>query len=474
MKRLSDLINQTGSLPQADGQTSASEGTPSLSAARSDSTPLICFDPEDNSKPCPICGGLGVIKYAVEPSDSRFGKFFRCPNHPLEVDSAHQERMRRLSNLDAFADKSFDNFDLNIGGYSEKEIQSLRMAFNTARNFAEDLQGWLLLEGMYGCGKTHLAAAVGNWRLGKGDMVLFITTPDLLDHLRSSYAPNADSGYDETFNRVRDAGLLILDDLGVENPSEWAKEKLFQLLNHRYSHHKPTVITTNRDLDSLDPRIRSRLLDVNQVHHQIIHAPDYRNAQVNDADQLLSRLPMYSHMNFESFNIEEKVTVEEADRLGNAARVAYQYAQKPENWLLFVGEFGSGKTHLAAAIANYRRNLGEEVVFLTAPDLLDYLRTTFAPESSVSFDKLFDKVRNVPMLVLDDLGGEAAKPWAQEKLFQILDYRYVGRMPTVITSSKDMNELNPRLVSRLIDQRVCRIIEINVQSYALRMKRSKK
>jgi DNA replication protein DnaC len=92
----------------------------------------------------------------------------------------------------------------------------------------------------------------------------------------------------------------------------------------------------------------------------------------------------------------------------------------------------------------------------------------------VSFDKLFDKVRNVPMLVLDDLGGEAAKPWAQEKLFQILDYRYVGRMPTVITSSKDMNELNPRLVSRLIDQRVCRIIEINVQSYALRMKRSKK
>src|SRR5690606_19504912 len=131
---------------------------------------------------------------------------------------------------------------------------------------------------------------------------------------------------------------------------------------------------------------------------------------------------------------------------------------------LFAGEFGSGKTHLAAAIANYRRNQGEEVMFITAPDVLDYLRTTFAPDSAVSFDKLFDQIRNVPLLVLDDLGMEAAKPWAQEKLFQILDYRYVGRLPTVITTSKEMNDLNPRLVSRLIDSRISKIVEISVQS----------
>lgn len=416
---------------------------------------------------------MGLIKYAVEPNDPRFGKMFRCPNYPVEVDAERQERMRRLSNLDAFSEKSFDNFELNIMGYSDKELESLRLAYNTARNYADDLQGWLLLEGSYGCGKTHLAAAVGNMRLKKGDMVLFITTPDLLDHLRSSYAPNAESGYDETFNRVRDAGLLILDDLGVENPSEWAKEKLFQLLNHRYAHQRATIITTNRELDSLDPRIRSRLLDVNHVRHRIIHAPDYRNAQLNSSEQLLSRLPMYSHMSFESFNIEDKLTLEEAERLNYAAGMAYKYAEKPDNWLLFVGEYGSGKTHLAAAIANYRRNKGDEVMFLTAPDLLDYLRTSFAPDSTVSYDKLFDKVRNVGLLVVDDLGVEAAKPWAQEKLFQILDYRYVGRMPTVITTSKSMVDLNPRLQSRLIDQRICRIIELNVRAFALRMKLKK-
>lgn len=293
----------------------------------------------------------------------------------------------------------------------------------------------------------------------------------MLDHLRSSFAPNADASYDETFERVRDAGLLILDDLGVENPSEWAKEKMFQLLNHRYSHRMPTIITTNRDLDTLDPRIRSRLMDVNVIRHIAIHAPDYRNAQPNAADQLLSRLPMYSHMTFETFDIEDKVTTEEHNRLAKAARLAFDYAQTPENWLLFSGEFGSGKTHLAASIANFRRDMGEEVMFLTAPDLLDYLRTTFAPDSNVTFDRLFDQVRNVPLLVLDDMGTEAAKPWAQEKLFQILDYRYVGRLSTVMTTAKELTELNPRIVSRLLDHRICRIIEINIQSYALRMKR---
>ena len=59
---------------------------------------------------------------------------------------------------------------------------------------------------------------------------------------------------------------------------------------------------------ALDPRIRSRLLDVNVIHHISIHAPDYRNAQINTSDQLLSRLPMYQHMTFDSFEIDPKMT----------------------------------------------------------------------------------------------------------------------------------------------------------------------
>ncbi|MGJ3237702.1 MAG: ATP-binding protein [Anaerolineae bacterium] len=467
MKKLSDLITQQTNLQDLTGQT-----LPATEDAQPMSLTITCFDPTDPEQACPVCGGLGVIKYAVPPEDKRFGKLFRCPNNPIEVDQQRHERMRRLSNLSAFTDKSLENFVMDVPGYSEKERLSLQMAFQATRQYAQNLDGWLLLEGAYGCGKTHLAAAVGNARLQRGDMVLFITTPDLLDHLRASFAPDAELSYDQSFERLRDVGLLIIDDLGVENPSEWAKEKLFQLLNHRYSYRKPTIITTNRDLDSLDPRIRSRLLDVNVIHHVSINAPDYRNAQPNTSDQLLSRLSLYEHMTFDNFDVDRNLTTDERTRLTAAARIAYEYARQPMNWLLFTGKFGSGKTHLAASIAIERRNAGDEVVMLTVPDLLDYLRATFAPDSNVTVDKLLMRLRDVPLLVLDDLGNEASKPWAQEKLFQLLDHRYITRMPTVITTTKQMNEINQRLVSRLIDQRICRMVEIDVPPYAMRMKRN--
>ncbi|MEL6526868.1 MAG: ATP-binding protein, partial [Chloroflexota bacterium] len=161
-------------------------------------------------------------------------------------------------------------------------------------------------------------------------------------------------------------------------------------------------------------------------------------------------------------------------RLMRAARSAFEYAQAPLGWLLFTGSFGSGKTHLAASIANFRRAQGDEVVLLTAPDLLDYLRTSFSKDSSTTLDRLLDQLRNTSLLVLDDLGVEAPKQWAQEKLFQLLDYRYVGRLPTIITTAKNIDEINPRLVSRLLDQRVCRTVDIKVPSYAMRMKRPSK
>jgi DNA replication protein DnaC len=107
----------------------------------------------------PICGGLGVIRYDVPLEDSRFGKLFRCPNHPLENDVERQERLRRISNLDAYADKTFDTFITDRPDLSVSERLSLEMAKKVAMTFAVEPQGWLLLEGSYGSGKTHLAAA---------------------------------------------------------------------------------------------------------------------------------------------------------------------------------------------------------------------------------------------------------------------------------------------------------------------------
>ena len=85
-----------------------------------------------------------------------------------------------------------------------------------------------LLRGAYGVGKTHLAAAVANRIASSGLSVLFVVVSDLLDHLRATYQPNSPVSYDQRFNEVRRARLLVLDDLGAQNATPWAEEKLFR------------------------------------------------------------------------------------------------------------------------------------------------------------------------------------------------------------------------------------------------------
>ena len=93
------------------------------------------------------------------------------------------------------------------------------------------------------------------------------------------------------------------------------------------------------------------------------------------------------------------------------------FADEPKDWLVFNSvAYGNGKTHLAAAIANYRANAGEPVLFVVVPDLLDHLRATFNPSANIRLDKRFDEVKTAPLLVLDDLGTESATAWAREKL----------------------------------------------------------
>jgi DNA replication protein DnaC len=173
----------------------------------------------------------------------------------------------------------FDNF---IDGGN----RSLNQAHREAWNFAEDPHGWLVLAGVVGCGKTHLAAAIKNERDERGGQTLFKTVPDLLDYLRATYAPDSNVTYDRGFDAIRNAEVLLLDDYGAHSSTPWAEEKLFQLLNYRFNARLPTVITTNQPLDrsvapsgapSQEQRILSRLLDPDLSTVCRIDAGRYKN-----------------------------------------------------------------------------------------------------------------------------------------------------------------------------------------------------
>lgn len=171
-------------------------------------------------------------------------------------------------------------------------------------------------------------------------------------------------------------------------------------------------------------------------------------------------------MTFDNFDWK-RVNLPQGQRenLKKAFDNALEFAKSPENWLVFQGDTGCGKTHLAAAIANYRLKARKPVKFMVVPDFLDHLRSAFRPESQVSYDQLFEEVKNAPLLILDDFGEQSTTPWVQEKLYQVINYRYNARLPTVITTRLKTDDMASPIVSRFLDHQLSMIFNIMAPDY---------
>jgi len=407
------------------------------------------------------------LRQDLPPDHPEFGKLQPCTCLQKKLVQSARQRLFAYSNLNKLQDKTFDSFTPRGKiGLGAQQIASLEQAFNQTQHFSQTLQGWLLLHGRNGCGKTHLAAAIANAAVNQGIQTLFITVPDMLDSLRSAYN-DTETTFEDHFEEIRQVALLVLDDFGTQNATLWAQEKLFQLLNYRYVNRLPLVITTNLALDDMESRIQSRLIDPELVTRVNILAPDYRNPTDDAGHTHISSLSQLAGYTFGSFSDRrgEKLPASDLQNLDKAFQEARKFAENPHGWLIFSGPNGCGKTHLAASIANYRSSLGFPPVFVKAVKLIDHLRSTFAPTSATRFDRLFEEVCAASLLVLDDLRMQSITPWAREKLYQLIDERYEAALPTVITTDEDLERWDARLRSRFLDTRLCRILGISVPCY---------
>lgn len=222
---------------------------------------------------CPICQGTGFTRMDVPVGHPHFGKAMGCVCQQAAKQQRRQRELLAFSQLDRFEllrSAHFSTFNLRVPGVQE--------AHRAAKSFAYHPKGWLLLVGNNGCGKTHLALAMTKVCLERGLAVLFAVVPDLLDLLRATVDPDTQEQFEARFLKLLEADVLILDNLGTQQRSPWADEKLFQVLNHRYNTRTPTVITTHpRELHELDEHIRSRLSDASLVTTiMMTEAQDYR------------------------------------------------------------------------------------------------------------------------------------------------------------------------------------------------------
>lgn len=103
----------------------------------------------------------------------------------------------------------------------------------------------LILSGCTGCGKSHLAAAIAHELLFEGVQVQWINIADLCARVRASWSDKSVQSEHDLCNHLRRVPLLVIDDLGLEPPAEWALRALYLILNGRYERMRPTIVTTN-------------------------------------------------------------------------------------------------------------------------------------------------------------------------------------------------------------------------------------
>lgn len=134
-----------------------------------------------------------------------------------------------------------------------------------------------------------------------------------------------------------------------------------------------------------------------------------------------------------------------------ADNFAYQCRTGP--WLLFMGNVGSGKSHLCAAIINQVIRAGHTALFTKMPRLLREVKDTFSRDSEVSQSEIITRLGEIELLVIDEVGIQFGTDTERMILYEILDLRYESMVPVILTTDiTELKTLEKLLGERIIDR----------------------
>ena len=147
-----------------------------------------------------------------------------------------------------FQQRTFSNFLCDTPG--RKKCYEIAKEYADHFAYHKAKGDGLYIEGTNGTGKTHLAAAIALQLINEGVPVICKTSSDLLLDIKRSFDDNSINEV-QVLDVYKKVDLLIIDDLGKEQCSDWSMSTLYSILNDRYEDMKPTIITTNYNTDGL-------------------------------------------------------------------------------------------------------------------------------------------------------------------------------------------------------------------------------
>ena len=197
--------------------------------------------------PCDCDKGREYVRTSIEVMDLQ-AKLELVESAIRSEDATPRLLLEKAGVGKRMLDCSFENYiaELNPSAYQTAKAYAEAINEHTGRN--------LILCGITGSGKTHLAISVLRYAASKfGKEAVFVTGIDLIEELRAN---QDDEGL---VNKYKTTPILVIDDYGREKQTEWVEKTLFRIFNHRYNEMLPTIITSNLTAKNLQEAISEGL-----------------------------------------------------------------------------------------------------------------------------------------------------------------------------------------------------------------------
>lgn len=228
--------------------------------------------PDEKMPRCPKCDNTGLIRFYRDEEGNKVGRNdlgayeFLKPCSCIEGEPQLLKNNRHFSAVpDLYADARLGNFDVTI----YKDIEADQLAASAKDIATKYIENFEKLEqkgfGMYiwstarGCGKTRLASTICNELTEKGVRNKFVTANQILSEIKETWNDN-NKQESQVLRKYEEARLLVIDDLGTQYGKQWIDEPFLNIINARYNANKPTIVTSNYEVDRL-PFGENRIID---------------------------------------------------------------------------------------------------------------------------------------------------------------------------------------------------------------------
>lgn len=231
------------------------------------------------------CNGAGWYVLAVPYGHPDFGRLFPCScTVASRAAAAETARARMLQQLHKemgpkLSRCQLDTYDVDrpfttpFGACSiAEQRRQVRQAWRVACDYAHAPAGWLAFFGTTGAGKSHLAAGVANALIQRRIAVAYASVQRHLRFVKIGFADHSDS---DRLEALMESPVLLLDDLGTEQQTDWNKSTLVELFQYRYNHELPMIITSNVPRGALEARIDDRITEL--AHCITLTVQSYRD-----------------------------------------------------------------------------------------------------------------------------------------------------------------------------------------------------